>query len=77
VIKSECLQYILLAHDPSALISITAHRHSYSHHRQQSQDQPHFYFCRHAEDVATDLIGCLLVKRIGGGSRGRQKDRPL
>ena len=33
-----------------------------------SQHLPHSFFCRPAEQVAPDLIGCLLVKRQPDGS---------
>jgi DNA-3-methyladenine glycosylase len=32
-----------------------------------SQRLPHFFFCRPAEVVAPELVGCLLVKRQDGG----------
>jgi 3-methyladenine DNA glycosylase Mpg len=48
-----------------ALLSTTSHSHSHSH--RLSQHLPQSFFARPAEQVAPELIGCLLVKHQASG----------
>lgn len=52
----------------SAALRTSSQIHSHSHHA-IPEPPPHALFCRPAEAVAPELIGCLLVKRQTGRER--------